>query len=655
MIMYIEDLRFLFVLKTIFTFRNDSKNKIFYFDSYGPSMQLVRLANKIFKGNFERLDFKMKDIKDKNGELVRVRIPRKDLFSIQNKIINHNTYESIIRKEKLSDRFNRFIQKGLIDGETLEKNSVSRILYIINVVNWHKQKFHFHDAEFIINYRPWIDIYFDYAKKYGIKLIIGKKYKKSLISVMKNYVTGFIKRNTKLLIIADNIRKKKITIDSINPESSPLLYLQGRGDVNISNDGNHSDFFWVMNSNYPSKNILYDFHSDFEKKTLNKFGVELNEKKIIYCPNNNVKVNLNINKNNKPENNEIEKLTLEYNSLRSYWYSFFITHNVKLFLTWYKYSHHHIAIADAIKDYGGISAVWQLAFDGDAYIETKTVADIVFTYSQYSANLDSQLNSKIEYNIVTGYSKDYAPPLLKTVAKELREKLKKQGAKKIIFAIDENSVDDSRWHTGHELQRENYSFICEKVLEIPWLGVVFKPKNAGNLRYRLGPVNELLKAAEATGRCYIFEKSGRNTTLAAPLLAGLAADVCIHGHLSSGTAALECALAGRPTLLIDREGCFSHKLHELPEDLVVHEHWPGAIEKTIEHFETPGGIPGFGDWSDHLNEFDPFRDGKAAYRMGTYLNWLVQGFEDGLDRETIMADAADRYAKEWGSDKVIVA
>ena len=53
-----------------------------------------------------------------------------------------------------------------------------------------------------------------------------------------------------------------------------------------------------------------------------------------------------------------------------------------------------------------------------------------------------------------------------------------------------------------------------------------------------------------------------------------------------------------------------------------------------------------------LDELDPFRDGRAAERMGTYLQWLIEGFRDGRDREAIMADAAERYCTTWGSDKV---
>jgi len=133
----------------------------------------------------------------------------------------------------------------------------------------------------------------------------------------------------------------------------------------------------------------------------------------------------------------------------------------------------------------------------------------------------------------------------------------------------------------------------------------------------------------------------------------LSADVCVHGHLCAGTAALECALEGLPTLLIDREGCPNSKLYELPEGKVIFKDWPGTIDAIMENFQVPGGIPGFGDWSSIIDELDPFRDGKAAYRMGTYLHWLIQGFEKGMEREEIMADAAERYRKQWGEDKVL--
>ena len=54
-----------------------------------------------------------------------------------------------------------------------------------------------------------------------------------------------------------------------------------------------------------------------------------------------------------------------------------------------------------------------------------------------------------------------------------------------------------------------------------------------------------------------------------------------------------------------------------------------------------------------LAELDPFRDGRAAERMGTYLKWLIEGFAANLPRETVLADAAERYCEIWGQDKVV--
>jgi hypothetical protein len=39
--------------------------------------------------------------------------------------------------------------------------------------------------------------------------------------------------------------------------------------------------------------------------------------------------------------------------------------------------------------------------------------------------------------------------------------------------------------------------------------------------------------------------------------------------------------------------------------------------------------------------------------MGIYLQWLLEGFKAGLSRETVMADAAERYAAQWGQDKIL--
>ena len=60
----------------------------------------------------------------------------------------------------------------------------------------------------------------------------------------------------------------------------------------------------------------------------------------------------------------------------------------------------------------------------------------------------------------------------------------------------------------------------------------------------------------------------------------------------------------------------------------------------------------FGDWSGHLDNLDPFRDGCGAKRIGTYTSVLQEGFDEGLKREEAIARANARYAAAWGSNTV---
>jgi len=601
--------------------------------------------------NIQQLKFKMMDIKDKNGELVRIRIPRVDLFALQKEIIESREYLSIKNESWTQNHLIDYINRGLVDAGAMNSLSVTRMLFLIEVVAWYIEKRACQSVIFVVKERPWLSIYKSIAGKKDIDLVSV-----NIIDLSKNSFLDLVRDNIWLYKIARNYKyRKSFTPPLSNDCSKSMLYVDGRGDLDLSNSGEHTDFFWLLNSNFPKNSVLYECESESEYKYLTEYGLCVTGKSTdlkIYFKKKFTTPELSVSKFSK-EKKVIQGELNSYTNDRISWSNYFNKHNVKIYLSWFKYTKNHIAISDAINDVGGISVIWQMAFDGTAVIELQTIADIVFMYSRFSNEIELQVNSKIAYKVITGYPKDYIAPLLRERAKELRNKMEENGAKKIVFAIDENSGNDSRWHTGHELQRENYRYILEKVLEVTWLGVIFKPKTAKTLYQRLGPVTELLEKAIKTGRCFIYDESGRHTTKEQPLLAALSADVCIHGHLSSGTAALECALENIPTLLIDREGILVSKLNELPEGKVVFKDWPSTIDAVMDHFNTPVGIDGFGDWSSVIDDLDPFRDGKAAYRMGTYLHWLLQGYEKGLDKYQIMFDAAERYKKEWGEDKVI--
>ena len=648
---YFEKLSFKSYL--LFFFKAPSYKKIsniFFIDASILSKRfLVPLLNFLGKKT-SQLDFKMIEIVDKNGELVRTRIPRKDLFFFQEKIIKSKAYKFLYSESWSQDSIEDYINKGLASNSIMDSDSVARMLYLVNVIDFDMQRNTYQKSIFISKKRPWFDLYQEYADQHNIKIFEIRDSFFTIVNlkkIIRNYPSFYkIIKNLKYGL------KQNINLNL----SSGKLFLDGRGDINLINDGMHSDFFWQLNSNFQLKNVLCKHFSIDDKDYFIKNDVSSIGEGAYSNANDLTKYNqptLNYSREFKYEYSLIKSIMSSYLLERFNNASLFKQYGVKIFLSWNKYSNDHIAWSQAIKDNGGISVNWQMAFDGFCHAECLINSDIVFSYSKFSTEIDKKIKSKIKHNVIIGYPKDYAPALLIDTANQVRAKLKANGAKKIVFVIDENSTDDLRWHTGHELQRENYRFILEKVLEIPWLGVIFKPKRAINLRQRLDHVEKLLDKAIATGRCHIFEESGRHTTSAPPILAGLASDVCIHGHLNAGTAAIECALEGIPTLLIDREGAPYSKLYDLPKGKVVFQDWPSAIDALMDYFNTPNGIDGFGDWSSVIDELDPFRDGLAAYRMGTYLKWLVDGFDNGLDREVIMSNAASKYKELWGEDKVI--
>ncbi|MFQ6031144.1 MAG: hypothetical protein ACE5Q6_27080, partial [Dehalococcoidia bacterium] len=352
-----------------------------------------------------------------------------------------------------------------------------------------------------------------------------------------------------------------------------------------------------------------------------------------------------------PESRWLEKQLEVYDNLRSYWTDLFAAHQVKVHVTWYKYDANHFAIGDALRSLGGVATIYQRAYESHPSAETMMAADIVFGFSPSVAAVERLSRSQIRYHVTTGYIGDHRHRLLKNAAQKVRSQLQQHGAQQILSFTDENSGDDSRWHTGHPFMRANYAFLLEKVLANPWLGILLKPKTPGTLRRRLGPVAELLAAAEATGRCYIYD-DGVIQGSHSPAEAALAADVAVHGHLCAATAGIEAALAGTPTLLLDREGWPTSPLYQLGTGQVAFTDWDDLWQACLSHWSAPEGSPGFGDWSSLMAEIDPFRDGKAAQRMGTYIQWLLEGFREGFDRETVMSQAAERYCAQWGADKI---
>ena len=60
-------------------------------------------------------------------------------------------------------------------------------------------------------------------------------------------------------------------------------------------------------------------------------------------------------------------------------------------------------------------------------------------------------------------------------------------------------------------------------------------------------------------------------------------------------------------------------------------------------------MPRLGNWSPLLDEMDPFRDGRGAERMETYFDWLIKGFDQGLNRDTVLQMQQETIVNSGGT------
>lgn len=698
----------LFYILPYLVFKRENKNlgkKVVYVDATKLGILSAKLTSWLIGAEPSLLNLRCIDVRDESGTLIQERISNFELSEIQNVIVSNPIFQGIFNMDVERKRLPTYLKKQITSSNLFSDSKIERIIFLIRMIAWMKAIDGNNQLEstLFINRRIWSSEISFYANKYNTKikqvnkgrfdlkellqLLLGCK-----IWILKNLYfylgSNRIINPFKRLIPVDKETSQPCNFDRRLESNqfknlSPLLAIMYTGHLNLNSPEMHSDLFFLQQSKINTEDILITFQTPLdpidEKKLLeirnHKMNVVVTDPRatkvksvpVFYHWPHKSTIGFALKKSlseygflNKQTN--VQSYALEQKWLKqqianyyiefNYWTDLFKRYGVMAYVSWNKYGPFHCVIADALESLGGVTAIYQRAFEEFPSPSTTVATDIVFAFSQKSLDKERDLKSIIPYHVTIGYIGDHRFPLLKKYAQQVRDKLRKRGATKILAFFDENSGGDPRLAIGHELTRINYAFLLEKVLSEPWLGLVLKPKTHLSLRERLGVrIADLLRRAEETGRCFILER-GALVNCYPPALAALASDIAIHGHLCAATAGVESALAGVPTLFMDYEKWHMSSLYKLGKGQVVFTDWQDLWNVCQEHWNSPSGIPGFGDWSSMLDELDPFRDGRAAERMGTYLNWILDGFKAGLPRKTVLADAAERYCKIWGKDKI---
>ena len=227
------------------------KVKFFYVDVTWLAGKVVVPLLRLCRVEINRLGFKMLDVKDGRGELIRIRI-RSDLLGFQKRAMEGDAYKALCHGSWSQDQVEDYISKGLFDGSILDEESVARLIFILEVIAWHVRSNNYSEPTLIARNRPWFDLCRGYAQKHGIDLYKSNFFPCNIFR--RSFFYENLVKYPGLYRVLKNLKYGQIFGDRGNGEKIvPKVYVEGRGDVNMENDGDHSDFFWQLNSGFPIK------------------------------------------------------------------------------------------------------------------------------------------------------------------------------------------------------------------------------------------------------------------------------------------------------------------------------------------------------------------------------------------------------------------
>lgn len=595
-----------------------------------------------------KLEFRMMEVRDENGLMARLRIPFEDLDSIVRRIME----SSELTAPPLDLELRPYMAKSVAVSGEADGGDLWRALYLIQVAAWAMRRDGTPRAVFALRNRPWRAQIEEYAARHGMDLLWLGQVTRARMKSMAGLFAGPTLVNR---LLATEPRGAVAAAPRRGP---PSLGVEFYSHLNLDRPALQSDLAFWQRSRIPASRMLALFgipHSPLDAPRLDELRRHgLDGLAVIPAAARGAvpvfRTKRARHHRPRPFSGWRREREARFKNSRAFWRELFEEQNLRVLLSWYKFDASHHAATAAMRDVGGVSAIYQRAFQTHPSPSLAVDIDVHFSFSPAFAAIPRADGSRLRYNIATGYPGDHLFELVKPGAAKRREELAKHGARRVIAFFDEGSAEDERWQTGHGLQRTNYSALLEMVLADDELGLIIKPKVPTTLRERLGPVSELLAAAEKTGRCFVYE-TGEWYAAHCPAEGALASDLVVHGHLNAGTAAVESALAGVPTVMLDYEGWPRSPLYRLGVGRCVFPDWDALRPALAEHWRRPQGLPGFGDWSSLLPEIDPYRDGRAAERIGDFLHWTLEGLENG-GPERALDDAAERFAAAWGPDKV---
>lgn len=212
-----------------------------------------------------------------------------------------------------------------------------------------------------------------------------------------------------------------------------------------------------------------------------------------------------------------------------------------------------------------------------------------------------------------GYLFDRSFSQLRARASAHRAGLASRGARFVIGYFDESVQFDKYGLVSERDHVDELGALLDLVQRDPTIGLIVKSQFSRNAPEKFPQLADAIERARATGR-YLELTVGAHRNIVFAAEAAMAADITI-GHLAGATAALEAALAGARSILLDPYRFSTDQRQIFDRGFILYPSLNAGLTAIAGLRRADPDCAQVGDWSPILTVFDPFRDGRAALRL----------------------------------------
>jgi len=276
---------------------------------------------------------------------------------------------------------------------------------------------------------------------------------------------------------------------------------------------------------------------------------------------------------------------------------------------------------------------------------------IFFSWNRRGTVYQSGNRNRSNYCIISGFPYSQALRNKKEKACVLEKTLTDRGVKFIVAIFDNTFFLDVKSSFNTEYSKNMmftfYKEFLEWIIGDVEIGLVIKSKKH-KVFASLPEIHRMLDKVNKTGRCIKLDDIVGRLPSDAAYIADISVGIGISSALTEAV-----IVSGGKGIHCDLTRLRSHPYYEWGYGKVIFDDINKMMVSLKRYKENPANEPELGDWSLHFDELDPFCDGRGGERIGTYIYWLLESFDNGKNRDEAMQYANKLYAEKWGSDKII--